>query len=482
MQVLRYLHFYQIKNFRLDRLYCLIFKESGMKKVFNLFSLPLYICTFVFYQYSSSPVFLIILLLNILNSKLIGFYRPKFTPKLIVILGLTLILDAFVLRMMSINFLYAFNLLLSLFLILPLMPLNYFLKQMYIYRAKKKIQKFKNLKVIGVTGSFGKSSTKNLIHSLLKQKYKVLATQGNLNTEIGIAKMILSKLNSSHEILLLEMGAYKKGEIKKILEITPLDFSVLMAVSNQHLALFKTRENLMQAKAEIFSNLNQNARVYINFEAVSKDVLSLVPKGHEITGFQKKNQDFKLISRFPKLHIIIGKNDYSLNLFAPYLEANLYLAIKLALDLELEVKGIQKTLLNLEIFENFMHLKGSNPQFIIDDYNSTQAGVLNMIKTIKNEFKPNQKRMFLFSGIIELGNEELVVHNEILKSADEVFDLIVLPKKLNNSFESKKIVSFDGDTEKLNLFLTNEFGKLDLVYVAGRQYGTTKNLIENYEG
>ena len=376
---------------------------------------------------------------------------------------------------------YALNFLVTLCLILPLMPLNFLLKQFYIVKAKKKIKKFKHLKVIGVTGSYGKSSTKNLIDSLLNEKFNVLTTKGNLNTEIGIAKMILSELNSDHEILLLEMGAYKKGEIKKILEMTPLDVSVLMAVSNQHLALFKTRENLMKAKAEIFSNLNDNAKVYINFESVSKEILAFIPKEISITGFERTNKDFKLISRVPKLHIMVGNNNYSLNIFAPYLEANMYLAIKIAFDLGVGVNRIQKTLLNLQVFENFMKVKGVKPQFIIDDYNSTQDGVLGMLKTIEQDFEKDQKRLFLFSGILELGNEEELVHKEILNMAENLFDLILIPKSLNLSIKSKKVIIFDGDVLKLNAFLSKNLNLYDLVYVSGRQYAATKNLIENYE-
>lgn len=419
---------------------------------------------------------------NLVNSKIIGFFRPKFTVKVLIILLINFLCSLIIITYSSTALMYALNFLVTLCLILPLMPLNFLLKQYYIVKAKNKIKKFKNLKVIGVTGSYGKSSTKNLIHCLLQDKYNVLATKGNLNTEIGIAKMILSELNENHDILLLEMGAYKKGEIKKILEMTPLDFSVLMAVSNQHLALFKTRENLMHAKAEIFSNLNPSANLYINFEGVSKEVLAFIPKGANIHGFEKTNKDFKLISRVPRLHIMVGGRDYSLNIFAPYLEANMYIAIKIALELGVSIKQIQKTLLNLQVFENFMKIKGVKPQFIIDDYNSTQDGVLSMLKTIEQDFDKDQKRLFLFSGILELGAEEVQVHEKIISQAKNLFDLILIPKSLNVSIKSDKVKFFDGDVLKLNKFLSKNLKTYDLVYVSGRQFAATKNLIENYEG
>ncbi|MDO8451601.1 MAG: UDP-N-acetylmuramoyl-tripeptide--D-alanyl-D-alanine ligase, partial [bacterium] len=127
------------------------------------------------------------------------------------------------------------------------------------------IRKFKRLRprlVIAVSGSFGKTSTKEFLATILGQKFRVLKTDASKNSPIGIAETIEKKLTSSHEIFVVEMGAYKRGEIKKMAAMVEPDIGIITAINSQHLDLFSRIKTTMRAKYELIEGL-RGARIGI---------------------------------------------------------------------------------------------------------------------------------------------------------------------------------------------------------------------------
>jgi len=120
------------------------------------------------------------------------------------------------------------------------------------------------VKVIGITGSYGKSSTKEFLATILSAKYKVCKTSANRNSEIGVAETVLRELKPEHEIFIVEMGAYRTGEIKAICDIVHPTIGVLTAVSEQHLALFGSLEATKKAKYELIEALPENGIAIFN--------------------------------------------------------------------------------------------------------------------------------------------------------------------------------------------------------------------------
>ena len=104
--------------------------------------------------------------------------------------------------------------------------------------AKNKLQNHKSLKIIGITGSFGKTSTKEYLYTILSEKFNVLKTEASKNSLIGIAEMILHKLTPDHQILIAEMGAYKMGEIKQMVDFVNPQIGIITAINAQHQDLF----------------------------------------------------------------------------------------------------------------------------------------------------------------------------------------------------------------------------------------------------
>jgi len=145
-------------------------------------------------------------------------------------------------------------------------PLTTLMRQRIINQAENKREKFKDLIVIGITGSYGKTSTKEFLATILSKKFMVLKTRENQNSEIGISRCILDELKPEHQIFICEMGAYDKGKIKQVADMAKPNIGIVTGVNEQHLALFGSMENLVSAEGggELLESLSKNGIFILN--------------------------------------------------------------------------------------------------------------------------------------------------------------------------------------------------------------------------
>ncbi|MBI1839130.1 MAG: UDP-N-acetylmuramoyl-tripeptide--D-alanyl-D-alanine ligase [Candidatus Colwellbacteria bacterium] len=194
------------------------------------------------------------------------FYAPVWTSKAILAL-----MFLFALLLLSAVFL---PYLLVYFLAAPLatavvyilrVPTN-FMKESVYRRAESRIRraKEKGLIVVGITGSYGKSSTKEFLSQILSHKFKVLKTPRNINSELGVARFVLDKVSENDKVLVVEMGAYHTGEIANLARIARPEIGILTGITEQHLALFGSLENIKKAKFELIESLPQNGLAVFN--------------------------------------------------------------------------------------------------------------------------------------------------------------------------------------------------------------------------
>ena len=135
-------------------------------------------------------------------------------------------------------------------------PVEGAVKQYYINDAKKLLAANKDLKIIGITGSYGKTSTKYYLHTLLSEKYDVLMTPGSYNTPMGVVKTIRSSLRATHEVFICEMGAKYVGDIKELCEIVDPEIGLITSIGAQHLDTFGSLENIVKTKLELADFIN----------------------------------------------------------------------------------------------------------------------------------------------------------------------------------------------------------------------------------
>lgn len=270
-------------------------------------------------------------------------------------------------------------------------------KKLIIYFAKQKIKKNTNLIIIGITGSFGKSITKEIIAAVLGLNYKVLKTPANNNTEMGIAKTILFSLKKTHEIFVVEMGAYKRGEIKKICDLVSPKIGLISGISEQHLALFGSLNNTLKAKYELIESLpafglalfNAKNKYCQRLNNKKKQCRSLL-YGRKTKEFEESLAAGKLLGRYFK--IPKGK----IKRLTPKL----------------------KKLLALE------RKRGRGGILILDDsYSSNPDGFKKALKLIAREKK---QRIIVTPGIIELGKAGNSIHRQLGKTMAEIADKIII--------------------------------------------------------
>lgn len=148
--------------------------------------------------------------------------------------------------------------------VLATVPLTAWKRRALIRRAAQRIRAARDLKRVGITGSFGKSSTKEFLATLTGERFQVLKTPANINTDIGIAQVIVKNLSAQHTLFVCEMGAYRTGEIARAANLVRPTIGILTAVRNQHLALFGSLEELTRAKGELLRALPKDGIAVVN--------------------------------------------------------------------------------------------------------------------------------------------------------------------------------------------------------------------------
>lgn len=402
----------------------------------------------------------------------------------LTVLILTLFIKEYFIYFVYINY-YLISILLFALSHFLLLPIELIIKKIYILKAKNKIKKMPNLLIIGITGSFGKTSVKNYVYEFLKTKYKVCKTQKSFNTEMGFTKVILNDLKIDDEILILEYGADHIHDINKLCKIAKPDFSIITGVTNQHLKTFKTFENIIATKYELVENTNKNGFVVFN-------------KDNEITKdfYNKTNIKKFLVSSKSKAdlyakNIILnidgtdftlkGKDNLNINIHTKLLGKhnviNLLLSISLALNFQIGINEIVETIKKIEPVEHRLNLIENNGRFILDDsFNANNVGVYSALEVLKT-FKG--KRIVITGGIVELGDKEYE-ENYKLGNALKDFDVVIITNFINKTAlldglkHHKNKVFAVGSLNGALKILQNNFNKGDCVLFLN-------DLPDNYE-
>lgn len=294
-------------------------------------------------------------------------------------------------------------------------------KNYKIKKAKEKISKAGHIKVIGITGSYGKTTTKELIAQLLAEKYSVFKTLGSQNTDIGIAERILSTDLFKYDYFVCEVAAYKRGEIVDICKIfkNKLIVAVITGINEQHQSLFGSLENTKKAKYELVEALNEGRIVVFNTN--SRYINDLI--------FWAKKAKQKRIRVIPVRNIV---GMLPKDIHGQHFKENLSLAITVASLLGLNDFEIKKGVKKLRLLRKTMHVIRKGSLMIIDNtFNSNPDGVyaaLNYLKRLKGP------KFFVLQPLIELGSYSKEVHRKIGQLADKICDKIILTNR--NFFDS----------------------------------------------
>jgi UDP-N-acetylmuramoyl-tripeptide--D-alanyl-D-alanine ligase len=329
-----------------------------------------------------------------------------------------------------------------------------------------------NLKVVGITGSNGKTSTKDLLAAALSYKYKVFKTEGNFNNEIGLPLMIF-KLDNSYDIAVLEMGMNNLNEIHRMAEAAKPDIALITNVGVSHIGNLGTRENILKAKMEITDFFNENSILIVNgdndlLSKVGSDKFSIYTTGIENdNNFEACNIELK--ENFVEFSIEENRKKiietFHVGIPGKHTISNSLLAIACGKILGMEYKDIKEGLKNLETTAMRMDLiKGKNFNILNDCYNANPDSMKAAIDVLKNI--DSNRRIAVLGTMGELGEQSYKSHKEIGEYvARHGIDLLLTFGEYNKAFEEgfklkteAKYKAFDDYSEGIK-YLTDEYLK-----------------------
>lgn len=293
-----------------------------------------------------------------------------------------------------------------------LWPVEKIIQNGFIKQARKKIASLPNLKIIGITGSYGKTSTKFIIQHILKERFSVCFTPGSYNTPMGICKVINNDLQSSHQILILEMGARYKGNIDELCRIAAPDVAVLTNVGIAHLETFGSKQKIAETKAEILNHVPKDGAAILNADDPLVVTMPVPEGATKITaGIGEADFTASDIQYGPEgcTFTVTSPDKSSAKISTKLLGAHNVLNILLGFSVG-HYFGMRLTTMamaaqTLEPVEHRLELKNRNGITVIDDaFNSNPIGARNAIEVL-GKFNSGQ-RIIITPGIIELGEKE----------------------------------------------------------------------------
>jgi UDP-N-acetylmuramoyl-tripeptide--D-alanyl-D-alanine ligase len=311
-------------------------------------------------------------------------------------------------------------------------PLELLISKFYQLKAKRKIIKL-NVDIIGITGSYGKTSTKNILYSFLKNNFVTLATNKSYNTLNGVSKNVNGLLNDSYDYMIVEMGAVRSGDIEKLVNLTSPRYGIITGVAPQHIVSFKTIENIANEKIKLIENLPSDGVGIINgddeylrnslkryncklikygFNSENDYQARLISSGINGLKFEVKYQNTSVVLET----LLLAKH----NIY------NILASFALTVELGVPINEIKLQCSMLEPTANRLSIEDAYGMKIIrDDYNSNLEGFKSSIEVLSYH---NGRKILITPGIVDGGQLEDEINYQLGSIISNVCDMVYLIK------------------------------------------------------
>ena len=318
-----------------------------------------------------------------------------------------------------------------------LTPVERHIDRKFINDARHRLESMPDLKIIGITGSYGKTSTKHYLYRILSEKYDTLMTPGSYNTTMGVVRTIREYMKPYNEVFIVEMGAKQPGDIKEICDLVHPAVGIVTAVGPQHLESFKSIENVQKTKFELVDALPSDGLAIINndFDRIATRRVENVPaKRYAVNieadyriddiNYGADGTNFTLVtpdgSRLEFFTHLVGECNVS----------NLAAAIICADYLEVPLEKIRYAVEHIEQVEHRLQMRKTGTYTIIDDaYNSNPVGAgmaLDVLAAMNHG-----RRIVVTPGMIELGDEQETRNRDLGKKIAESADIAIIVNRYN---------------------------------------------------
>ncbi|WP_338971690.1 D-glycero-beta-D-manno-heptose 1,7-bisphosphate 7-phosphatase [Fusobacterium nucleatum] len=271
------------------------------------------------------------------------------------------------------------------------------------YRKKLDVQ------VVGITGSNGKTTTKDIVYSLLSVKAKTLKTEGNYNNHIGLPYTLLN-VTDEERFVVLEMGMSSLGEIRRLGEISSPDYAIITNIGDSHIEFLKTRDNVFKAKTELLEFvIKENTFVCGDDEYLAKLDVNKI-------GFNDNNtykiESYEFSDKGSKF--VLNGKEYEMSLLGKHNISNTAIAIEIAKKIGLTDEEIQIGLKEIKISNmRFQEIKIGEDIYINDAYNASPTSMKAAIDTL-NEIYNDKYKIAILGDMLELGENEVDYHIDVL--------------------------------------------------------------------
>lgn len=368
-------------------------------------------------------------------------------------------------------------------------PMEAGVNRYYINDAKGKLKKVSGLKVIGITGSYGKTSVKFFLQTLLAEKYSVLVTPESYNTPMGVVRTIRERMKPTHEIFVCEMGARHVGDIKEICDIVNPDHGLITSIGPQHLETFYTMENITKTKFELADALPEGGMLFLNGdnefiqskqEEYKNKVLYFSEKQGE--GYYAKDIEVSPLGTDFTVCAPGGEKErFQMKLIGAHNVINVVGAIAVANQMGISLAELKIPVRRIRPVEHRMQMRTQGLLTIIDDaYNSNPVGSKAAVETLAMF---EGIRILITPGMVELGEKEEEYNFLFGTYAAECCDYILLVGGRNAKAISDGALSKGFDKDKCLVYdkLEDAMAYAYAIKGAGHKYILLENdLPDNY--
>ena len=322
-----------------------------------------------------------------------------------------------------------------------------------------------NIPVVAITGSVGKTSTKDMISSVLETKYKVCKTKGNLNNHLGVPLTILSL--KDEDVLVVEMGMNHLGEISVLSNIAKPTIGVITNVGTAHIGNLGSRENILKAKLEILDGMN-NGKLVINNDNDMLHNWYLNNKSNVITIGINNDSDYDATDiNYGEITSFKYKNEEIIvKVGGEAFVYNALVGIAVGSLLNIDIADIKKGISNLELSHNRLEVIEKNGYKIINDcYN---ANYDSMKEGINNLNKYSNRKIAVLGDMLELGDYSEELHRKVGKEINSNIDILVTvgeeSKYIDEEANSKEKYHFNNNIDAIN-YLKSIVSDKDIILV-----------------
>ncbi len=357
-------------------------------------------------------------------------------------------------------------------------PVEAAVRKHYINDAKKMLASHKRLKIIGITGSFGKTSVKYYLTALLGAKYNVLMTPESYNTPMGVVKTIRSSLRATHDIFVCEMGAKYVGDIKELCDIVHPENGMVTSIGEQHLESFGSVQNIINTKYEMADGISNDGKLYINIS--SETIYNNRPNRAAVTYGLTSEADYfatdiSVSGAGTTFTLVHGEEtqSYRTRLIGEANVVNIVGAIAVSNDAYgIPLHELKSAVASLKCVPHRMELLDRGATIIIDDaFNSNPAGAAAALRTV-GLF--DAIKFIVTPGMIELGEKSDELNSELGKNAAAVCDYIVAVGEK----QAKPIVkgALDAGFDKDRIYVAKTFNE-GMAFVNGISSNGKKKVV-----